>query len=162
MSSLFHASTRPGAAARRCRSGVPDQVTSLRGSDAQFVALLDAFRGSGGLYRGEHLAALLTQRQQGDHASLARQIVAGELLAFQWSDTFWIPAFQFSGFKMLPEAGALDVILELGSAFHGWEMAQWFAAPNAWLCERAPVDLLATDLPAVRDAARADRFVAVG
>jgi uncharacterized protein (DUF2384 family) len=54
------------------------------------------------------------------------------------------------------------VLAEFSTVFDGWRLAVWFAQPNSWLQDRSPVDLLESDLQAVRNAARADRFVSTG
>ena len=54
------------------------------------------------------------------------------------------------------------VLAELAPVFDNWSLADWFARPNAWLCDRSPVNVLASNLPAVLEAARADRFIANG
>lgn len=148
-------------------SALPRTATIARNCDTQrddanFIALLNAYRPTGGLLRGDDLADLRAMRDQGDHAALARSIVAGEILCFEWNRTFWVPAFQLEGDSLIVGSGAHSVLAELSRAFDGWSAAQWFAAPNAWLRDRAPVDLMASDLPAVIDAARADCFIANG
>ncbi|MBK7615415.1 MAG: hypothetical protein IPJ08_13330 [Burkholderiales bacterium] len=50
--------------------------------------------------------------------------------------------------------------LELPAELDAWQVAAWFARPNGWLNDARPVDQLARNLPAVLNAARADRFVA--
>jgi hypothetical protein len=37
--------------------------------------------------------------------------------------------------------GKRKVLAELTRALDGWWLRQWFAVPNAWLQERAPVEL---------------------
>lgn len=127
--------------------------------DAAFIALLDAYRPTGGLLRGDDLADLLIARDSGDHATLARSIVAGEILSFDWNRTIWVPAFQLDPDSLTAGSATRRVLAELSGAFDGWSAAQWFVAPNAWLRECTPLELLETRLDAVLDAARADHFI---
>jgi hypothetical protein len=131
-------------------------------SDLEFVALRAAYRTSGGVARGDDLARTLWDRQGGDYVSLARLIVAREIFCFRWGDSFWLPMFQFERGELSIKPGLGQVLGELTGAFDGWNLAVWFAQSNAWLHGARPVDLLDSDLPAVREAARADRFVVNG
>src|SRR5450755_1135237 len=63
--------------------------------DAAFAAMRAAYQPVGGLARGDDLARLLEERARGDFVSLARLIVDGEVFAFEWRRTYWIPMFQF-------------------------------------------------------------------
>ncbi len=54
------------------------------------------------------------------------------------------------------------ILLELISVYDAWELAKWFAQPNAWLADRLPADTLANDPSAVLQAARAERFISNG
>jgi hypothetical protein len=128
--------------------------------DAAFIALLNAYRSTGGLLRGEDLAGLLVARGSGDHASLMRSIVSAEILGFDWHQTVWVPAFQLDRESFRARAEARRVLAELPGSFDGWLAAHWYVAPNARLRECRPVDLLAVDLDAVLDAARAECFIA--
>jgi hypothetical protein len=130
--------------------------------DAAFVALLNAYRSTGGLLRGDDLADLLIARGSGDHATLARSIVSGEILCFDWNHTLWVPAFQLDPDSLAAATASRRVLAELSSAFDGWSAAHWFVTPNAWLRECTPIELLGTQLDAVLDAARADSFIAKG
>ena len=70
--------------------------------------------------------------------------------------------FQFDLRDLSTKHGPRQVLNELGTAFDGWELAVWFVQPNSWLNDRSPVDLLNTQLSAVLEAARADRFIVTG
>lgn len=138
----------------------PAVVIDRRPSSAGFAALLSAYRSSGGTARGDDLARLLADHHRGDYVSLARLIVAGDVFGFEWRQTLWIPMFQFDARDLAIKQGARQVLAELTADFDGWALAAWFANGNTWLGGHRPVDLLDRDLPAVLDAARADRFVA--
>ena len=70
--------------------------------------------------------------------------------------------FQFDLGNLSFKPGTRKILGELTAVFDGWMLAVWFAQPNSWLKGEKPIDLLATNLPAVFEAARADRYVAEG
>lgn len=129
-------------------------------SDSAFVALRAAYRSTGGIARGDEIAGWADQKGQGGLLSLNRAIVAGELFSFAWNDTFWLPMFQFDLHKLSVRPELRWVLADLGKAFDGWELAVWFAEPNAWLQGRRPVDLLEAAFPEVVLAAQADLYIA--
>lgn len=131
-------------------------------SSRGFVMMLEAFRASGGTTRAEDLASFLQARHQGDRARLLARIANGELIAFPWRHTHWLPMFQFDLRELGLLSGPRQVMSELAGEFDGWQLAAWFAEPNAWLAGRSPVQAIDSDLPAVLEAARADRFVVGG
>ena len=126
------------------------------------AALLSAFHATGGVVRGDELASMLEHLKIGDLASLGKAMASGEICSFQWRSAFWIPMFQFDLDKLTLQRGPRSVVQELTGVFDGWMLSAWFAQPNSWLGSRKPVDCLASNLPSVLEAARADRYVAVG
>ena len=132
--------------------------------DRDFGALCKAYGASGGIARGDDLARFLNRHRSGDFVSLAISILEGEVFAFQWQQTFWVPMFQFDlgDSSVKPNPNARQVLSELAGEFEGWALALWFAEPNHWLHGARPVDVLNADLPEVLQAARADRFIAAG
>ena len=134
----------------------------LRPCDRDFVAMCVAYRDSGGVARGSELASRMDGQDGHGDARLARLIVSGEIFSFEWSDCVWVPMFQLDAVNLTPASAAGQVRAKLSADFDGWSLAVWFARPNPWLCERRPVDLLASALPLVLQAARFDRHVAVG
>lgn len=152
-------SHRVGGVARTW-TPVPASPTAIR--DHAFVALLTALRPFGGLMRVDDLADVLVRRGQGDHASLARAIVSGELISFEWNRDYWVPVFQLDGYSLVLKSGARKAVAQLAGVFDGWDVSIWFATPNPWLAERAPVQVIEEDEDAVADAARAARFVVKG
>jgi hypothetical protein len=131
-------------------------------SHAQFCALRAAYGPSGGLARGDDLARLLEDRQQGGFVSLARVIVGREVFGFKWHDELWVPMFQFELRDLSIKRAHRPVLAELTPVFDNWSLADWFVRPNSWLSDQCPVQLLASNLLAVLNAARADRFIASG
>lgn len=127
-----------------------------------FTALLSAYRATGGAVRRDELVRLLDAHRPADLSSLARLIVSGGIFSFEWRNTSWVPMFQFEPCDLSVRQGPRKVLGELATVFDRWTLAAWFAQPNSWLKGFRPVDLLASNLPAVVAAARADRFVAAG
>ncbi len=130
--------------------------------DRQFVAMLNAYRGSGGLARAQEVLTLFDRCHGPDTSMLARWIVDREAICFEWQSQSWLPMFQFDRIHLNPSVNLRPILIELTCVYNPWEMAVWFARPNQWLGNRSPVDAWLFDLPAVVDAARADRFVANG
>lgn len=128
----------------------------------QFDAMRVAYRATGGLARVDELVDLFRRQEGPSPNALACWIERRQVICFEWNDAIWLPWFQFHRIELRPHPQLDAVFTELAAAFDAWEMANWFASPNAWLAGRAPVDLLVADLAAVRDAARADRFIAKG
>lgn len=122
--------------------------------DEEFLALLSAYRRHGGLARPPELLQRGLPWPAADDDALP--------VRFDWAHQTWLPLFQFEPASTSVRADVRRVVRELGPAFDDWQLARWFVEPNSWLGGRSPVDRLARDLEAVCDAARADRFVAMG
>ncbi len=137
-------------------------VLSDSPSSTGFVAMLAAYRATGGTARGDDLARLLQDRQHGGYVSLARLIATRKVFSFEWRNTYWVPMFQFDLSDLSIRPGPQQVMAELNAEFDDWRLAMWFTHPNAWLHDHKPVDLLHTELQSVIEAARADRFIAAG
>ena len=131
--------------------GADFNVPSGRG----FVALLEAFRATGGTAPGEIVGHLLEEHQVGNAVSLAKLIYTGQAFGFEWRDSLWIPMFQFDANDLALKASVQSVRAELPAMWSGWNIASWFAAPNARLNGRSPADRLDSDLEAVAQAAQA-------
>ena len=144
------------AAARRASSAAPN------GCDRSFVALLDAYRPSGGLARVDEVNHQLERRRGHDATTLERWIRQRAVISFDWQSQTWLPWFQFAAADELPAASVATVLAALHPVFDAWETAQWFARPNAALDDRAPVDVIVADPAAAERAARIDRFVVTG
>lgn len=131
-------------------------------NDPDFVALQACLRATGGLARGDDLALCLGQGQPGGHARLARLMVSGQVFSFAWLDTYWVPMFQFdpAGLRLRDDSRA--VLRELVEVLDGWSLAVWFVQPSHCLAGRSPLSLLRSDLPAVLQAARLQRYVVKG
>jgi len=130
--------------------GADFEVPSRRG----FIALLGAFRATGGTAPGGIVGRLLEEHRVGNAVSLAKLIYTGQVFGFEWRASLWIPMFQFDADDLALKEGVQRVRAELPSQWSGWTLAAWFAEPNAWLEGRSPVDVLDSDLQAVMRAAR--------
>ncbi len=129
-----------------------------------------AFSGTGGLVSGDDLADLIRHRCEvagwlpdSEPVSLvARWIVTRAVVSLDspWGPMF--PLFQFDLPGPTVAAQPQSVVAELGRNFDGWALASWFVEPNAWLANQRPIESLASHLPDVLEAARADRFVRTG
>lgn len=127
-------------------------------ADDAFVAMLGAYRSSGGLARVDDVVTLLEGCGHAGVATLARWIVERSVISFEWQQQTWLPWFQFKGADRVPDPALRAVLAELGAACDGWALADWFAWPHPALAGGAPVDLIASDPNAVLQAARVETF----
>jgi hypothetical protein len=131
-------------------------------SDSSVRSLKHAYRNSGGVASCDDVALLLREHSNQPISQLARWIVSRQLVSFVWRSQTFIPLFQFDFAPMGIRPCVQQVIAELSGALDDWELSNWFVRPNSELDYVAPLVALATDLPAVLSAARADRFLALG
>lgn len=160
-SSVRSAGDRPFSPFPRPSAGSRGVAALLQTTeDREYREMELAFHASGGLASSDEVTRLLSARTDQPISALARWIVAHELVSFEWNSHTMIPLFQFDmpGMALRPEV--TEVIRELAAAMDDWEICLWFARPNAWLGNRAPVDVLDADPRALHDAARADRYLA--
>ena len=125
----------------------------------QFLTMLDGFRLSGGTALGHDLAPLLSSCAGLSIGGLARGIVEGEVVHFEWQHETWLPLFQFSGPDMALLAGVRQVLKEFSGVLDPWETAQWFACPSEDLGGRTPADEVALRPDSVLHSARCERYV---
>jgi hypothetical protein len=140
----------------------PHQCTPQGHADQQFVAMLNAYRGSGGIGRTEEVLKMLKYYDESPVTKLADWILKRKVICFEWRSQTWLPWFQFHHADMRPQPDLAPVFAELAPVFDPWELANWFAQPNPWLSDCTPADTLHVNPPGVLHAARADRFVAAG
>lgn len=129
-------------------------------SDQTFLALLAAYRTSGGLAHANEVITLLERRRGLDGGQLARWRSERRVVGFGWQSHTWLPRFQFELSGLLPDPGVTATLAVLGTVFDDWQCAWWFARPHPALGERTPAQAIAHDLAAVLTTARGDRFVA--
>lgn len=133
--------------------------------EAEELALrrvIDVYQRMGGLASGDQVASMLRCEQGQPISTLAKWIVSRKVISLVWKSQLLLPLFQFDRADMSPRAEVLAVAQELSRAFDDWELAAWFASPNSWLCDALPAELVLVDHARVMDAARADRFIALG
>lgn len=140
----------------------PHQLALERRADQQFLAMLDAYRDTGGLARKAEVLTHFQTRGGPDEDLLDSWIFRRKVICFQWQSQDWLPWFQFNSFTLEPHPQLKLLFDELADVHEPLEMAEWFAEPNSWLAGRATVDTLLSDLTAVVHAARAERFIALG
>ncbi len=124
--------------------------------------MLNFYRHSGGLARKQEVVSRFEAQGGPGLATVDQWIAQRDVICFDWKDDAWMPWFQFNRFELAPHRQLRPVFAELKPAFDAWEMGSWFVRPNGWLAGRIPVDILMSNLPAVLDAARADRYIANG
>ena len=123
--------------------------------DERFVRLLRDCRPYGGLARQTELEA---------HRALVAHVDRlnpYSPVRIAWGGIFWLPVFQFVPSTLVPRAACELVVAELADVYDEWRLAEWFVQPNEWLDQVCPVVRI-NDTAALRAAARADRFVALG
>jgi len=145
-----------------CRSDQAKLTPARRIEDRQFLAMHRAFAPTGGLLTGDQLANRMRRHTEQPISALARRIVERSVLSIVWESQILLPGFQLEPSDLSVRPVVHSVIEELKAVFDDWELALWFAQPNAWLNDIVPVDLLAQRPEAVLVAARTDRFVAKG
>jgi hypothetical protein len=128
----------------------------------QFIAMLDAYRRSGGLARAQELAVTWKSYGEKRLSELADWIVKRKVISLEWQSTIWLPLFQFNLVDMTLAPGLDDSLSELVVVHDDWQVANWFSLPNHWLADCAPADMLATAASDVLNAARAEHYVAAG
>jgi hypothetical protein len=131
-------------------------------ADTQANQVLDAYRRTGGLASGEELTFLLRRHTSQPISTVARWIVERRVVRLGLRGEHLVPMFQFDRASMRVRRRVSAVLGEFDGTFEDWELASWFALPNTWLGDEAPVDVLPRDPHAVLQAARADRYVARG
>lgn len=127
-------------------------------ADDAFVAMLGAYRCSGGLARVDDVVTLLEGSGRAGVATLARWIVERSVISFEWQQQTWLPWFQFKRADRVPAPALRAVLAELAPVCDGWAVAHWFTRPHPALAGGAPVDLIASDPNAVLQAARVETF----
>lgn len=141
-----------------CGAGLaawPRRMDVAAGSDAHFIALLNAYRASGGLAAGPEITA---RQPSTGLSTLGRAITSRTVISLDWNGQRWLPLFQFEPGDLAVRAPVRALIDELSDVLDDWELADWFVEPNAWLHGAAPLPCVDTDFARVHDTARALRF----
>ncbi len=127
-----------------------------------FVALLEAFRATGGTAPGDIVGRLLEDYVATAAVSLAKLVYTGQVFGFEWRSSLWIPMFQFDADSLVVQRGPQQARAELPPLWPGWTVASWFATPHAMLGGQRPVDALHLQLEDVLHAARSAAAEAAG
>lgn len=135
-----------------------ERPVRLATQDEQFIDMLGAFRRTRGLARGHEVTSLLYTRAGLNVSTLARWMVDGEVVHFEWQHDSWFPMFQFSGQDLPIRLCVRQVLQEFDGVLDRWEIAQWFACPSATLGLRSPADEMALNPDLVIEAARSFRY----
>lgn len=148
----------------RCNAAMP----------LHWVSTAAAFSSSGGLVSGDGLAELIhqhcgmaggspeTEAETETVALVARWITTRTVVSLRspWGPLY--PLFQFDLSTASVVEAMVPLLDELRPVFEDAELALWFVTPNDWLGGAQPASSMHQSLPAVLQAARADRFVAGG
>ncbi|MDO8906773.1 hypothetical protein [Hydrogenophaga sp.] len=155
-------STR-GSSAFQFLDSVGDNEPGSRKQDRDelFLHMLEAYRGSGGLYRGGDVNALLEGRGRHTAGTVDKWMDRNEVIHFEWQCLTWLPRFQFDMVTKAPLAEVGLVATELAGVYDKWETALWFAHPSSALEGRVPADAMRSDPDLVIQAARRDRRLAI-
>lgn len=154
--SRFVIDRRPGGSGTGA-VGSHDVHDAFSGRNQEFLELLSAYRGSGGLARTHEVMGPLRNRNVSPTEELARWIVARQIISFDWQDQTWFPWFQFDRESGRPRQPVGDIVQVLCSFLDDWQIACWFVRPNTAVDGRKPVDELARQSVKVLAAAHACR-----
>lgn len=120
------------------------------------------YRDHGGVARADEVVERIRPHYNQPMSRLARWIAGREVLSIDVDGQLWLPLFQFDLGVGSIRPDALQVFATLKPAFDAWELASWFVEPNAWLDDDTPVCRFSQDARSVLQAARTDRFAALG
>ena len=123
---------------------------------------LAVFRVHDGVAHADEVVERLRKRCSQPMSRLARWIAGREVLIVKSRGEVWLPLFQLDLDIGTIRTEATQALATLTPAFDAWEIATWFVEPNSWLGGDAPICVFFHDARSVLQAARADRFVAVG
>lgn len=152
----------PTAEHRMSRGVLLSLARRLAYEDRRMLEIRLGFERSGGLASAEQVVELVRKHSDQPISRLARWIVSRQVLCLEWRSQTLLPMFQFDVLSMEPWPGVSQALAELPAAYDDWDLMIWFSQPSPWLDARTPADLIVADLPAVLQAARADRFVEKG
>ncbi len=140
----------------------PHLWTSNIQADHPFIAMLNAYRPSGGLGRIRDFLQMLQRQDANATLKLAHWILKRQVIFLKWRAITWLPWFQFGRGVTTPQPELAPVFAELATVFDPWKMAIWFARPTSWLAKCRPAESSRVGPTAVLLAAQADRFLAGG
>lgn len=124
--------------------------------------MMQVYDSIGGVVSGDELVGLFCGVSAQPISRIAHWIVDRRVVRIPWRSQTLLPLFQFDlqGNSLRP--GIEQIAAELSGVFDDLDLAIWFAQPNTWLNGVLPAHVFSHQLPAVLEAARADRFIAMG
>ena len=125
-------------------------------------ATLAVFREHGGVAHADEVVECLHPHCKQAMPMLARWIAGRDVMSIDMHGEHWLPLFQFDFGVGSIRPQAHQVFTTLAPAFDAGEMVSWFVEPNVWLNGAAPVSKWWLDAVSVLQAARTDRYVALG
>jgi hypothetical protein len=129
----------------------------LQVEDRRFAELFKKLVPFGGMLSGDALRYMHRASQSG--LMLGHALLRCDLIEVQWRHSLWLPVFQFqvTTWDTLPNVNL--VVAEFFPVLQGFDLAEWFLTPNAWLQNRRPLEIVKEEPEAVVRAAQADRFL---
>ena len=162
---MWRSAIRPGNPGRVAAPELPDldiQPAQDFARNNQFLAMLNAFRRSGGLARAQEVSCRFRSQSASDVSPLAGWIANRQVISLEWQSKIWMPLFQFNPSALTLRTGLSAVLAELNQIHDDWGVATWFAQPNSRLAGGAPADMLAASASQVLNATFAERSAAPG
>jgi hypothetical protein len=138
--------------------------TRTKGMDdaaLQFATIDRVCNRFGGLVSGDTMAMAMRKFRDQPISTLARWIVDRTVISLDWHGHVMLPMFQFDPFDMSPRSDVHDIAQALAATHADWDIALWFAQPNALLDGEIPIDVIEHDFAAVMQAARSAASVAM-
>jgi hypothetical protein len=159
---------RPTAITVRARFSSPSSLLrpNTDGIDedtkGSMTQMMQVYTSIGGVVSGDELVGLFCGVSAQPISRIAHWIVDRRVVRIPWRSQTLLPLFQFDlqGNSLRP--GIEKITAELSGVFDDLDVAIWFAQPNTWLDGDIPAHVFSDKLLAVLEAARADRFVAMG
>lgn len=125
-----------------------------------FMALLAAYRASGGLARSQEIIGWLRRHNRCNVDALSRWVHCREVVSLDWQDETWLPWFQFDHAAGQRSPCVAEIVKELRCGIDDWSIACWFAYPHARLGDHSPAEALPCRAAEVLAAARGSPFTA--
>jgi hypothetical protein len=155
--------TRVDAAVKR-EAAPAESLTGARQliEHRQLVEMREVYSRTGGLSGSVDVLRRMRTHYERPVSTMTTWIASAAIVAIRARWGLLVPLFQFDLTDMSPDPNVARVLREFKGVFDQWEQAYWFTRPNSWIKGAAPAEVIRNDAAAVLDAARADRFIAVG
>ena len=151
------------ATAEFMRAGLLRGILTREMDDAalQFATIDRVCGRFGGLVGGDAMAMAMREFRDQPISTLARWIVDRTVISLDWHGHVMLPMFQFDPIDLSPRSDVQSVAQALAATHPNWDVALWFAQPNALLDGEIPIDVIEHDFAAVMQAARSAASVAM-